>query len=202
VSFVDLTAPDHRTVPVAVRAQIVRAPADADDGMVVRGVGDPHSYEIPPGNWAPRSTANLPVAGASCVVVLDSMGDAWVPTWSGPGDAGGTGPAGPPGATGAAGSAGATGAAGAPGATGSAGATGPTGPTGATGSTGATGPQGPIGLAGGSGAPTSGVGVDGSFYINTANLEIYGPKASGAWPGAAFARLMPLTSTWQSIKAG
>jgi hypothetical protein len=34
----------------------------------------------------------------------------------------------------------------------------------------------------GSGAPASGTGVDGNFYINTATNFIYGPKASGAWP--------------------
>jgi hypothetical protein len=30
--------------------------------------------------------------------------------------------------------------------------------------------------------PTSGIGVDGDFYIDTVGLKIYGPKASGAWP--------------------
>lgn len=37
-------------------------------------------------------------------------------------------------------------------------------------------------LRSGSGAPTSGVGNDGDFYINTTGNNIYGPKASGAWP--------------------
>lgn len=30
--------------------------------------------------------------------------------------------------------------------------------------------------------PASGVGQDGDFYINTASLKIFGPKAAGAWP--------------------
>ena len=34
----------------------------------------------------------------------------------------------------------------------------------------------------GSGAPASSVGVDGDFYIDTDVWDIYGPKASGAWP--------------------
>jgi hypothetical protein len=34
----------------------------------------------------------------------------------------------------------------------------------------------------GTGAPSSGVGNNGDFYIDTAASRIYGPKASGAWP--------------------
>lgn len=47
---------------------------------------------------------------------------------------------------------------------------GPTGPTGAS-STWRTG----------SGAPASGLGNNGDMYLNTANGDVYGPKASGAW---------------------
>jgi hypothetical protein len=36
----------------------------------------------------------------------------------------------------------------------------------------------------GSGAPTSGVGVNGDWYIDTTNEVLYGPKAAGAWPGS------------------
>ena len=66
------------------------------------------------------------------------------------------------------------------------GATGPQGIQGETGSTGSTGSTGPAGsdgktLLNGSGAPGSGLGVDGDFYIDTTNKDIYGPKASGAW---------------------
>ena len=34
----------------------------------------------------------------------------------------------------------------------------------------------------GSGAPSSGTGVNGDWYIDTAAHYIYGPKAAGAWP--------------------
>jgi hypothetical protein len=55
------------------------------------------------------------------------------------------------------------------------------------------GPQGPIGNTGpqgvagntvlyGTSDPTSGIGVNGNFYINTASNYLFGPKTSGAWP--------------------
>lgn len=34
----------------------------------------------------------------------------------------------------------------------------------------------------GSGAPSSGLGINGDFYIDTTGRLIYGPKASGSWP--------------------
>lgn len=34
----------------------------------------------------------------------------------------------------------------------------------------------------GSGAPSSGTGVDGDFYVDTTAHTFYGPKASGTWP--------------------
>ena len=48
------------------------------------------------------------------------------------------------------------------------------------------GPQGPPGTDGksvlsGAGAPSSGTGVDGDFYIDTSGNLIYGPKTAGAW---------------------
>lgn len=54
------------------------------------------------------------------------------------------------------------------------------------GAAGASGPQGAPGLDGrtvlsGSGAPSSGTGADGDFYLDTAATSIYGPKTSGAW---------------------
>ena len=54
------------------------------------------------------------------------------------------------------------------------------------GDTGATGPAGADGktILNGSGVPGSGLGVDGDFYIDTTNDNIYGPKASGAWGSA------------------
>jgi hypothetical protein len=134
------------------------------------------------------------------------------------GTAGAAGPQGNPGATGPTGPQGATGATGAastvPGPTGPQGPIGNTGPAGATGAqgpignTGATGPQGATGPSGattfvsGTANPTAGVGSDGALYLNTSTLEMWGPKASGAWPGAAFARLMPLTPNWGQITTG
>lgn len=44
-----------------------------------------------------------------------------------------------------------------------------------------TGPRGSSVLSG-SGAPTSAVGVNGDFYIDLSTYDLYGPKASGAWP--------------------
>jgi hypothetical protein len=34
----------------------------------------------------------------------------------------------------------------------------------------------------GSGAPSSGIGSDGDFYLDTTTSTLYGPKASGTWP--------------------
>lgn len=39
-------------------------------------------------------------------------------------------------------------------------------------------------LLSGSGAPSGGTGVDGDFYVDTATLDIYGPKTSGSWGSA------------------
>jgi hypothetical protein len=94
-----------------------------------------------------------------------------------------SGPRGPAGATGATGPQGATGATGPQGATGATGAQGPTGATGPTGPTGAAGADGKT-VRSGSGAPSSGLGVDGDFYIDTTADAIYGPKAAGAWGSA------------------
>lgn len=54
------------------------------------------------------------------------------------------------------------------------------------GPTGATGPAGPRGPAGysilnGTTNPTSGVGQNGDFYINTSNSTMFGPKSGGVW---------------------
>ena len=69
--------------------------------------------------------------------------------------------------------------------TGPMGQQGPTGPAGPTGPTGATGPTGPQGTPGtvwysGAGAPASGTGIDGDYYLNTATGDVY-HKVSGAW---------------------
>src|SRR5581483_2592983 len=82
---------------------------------------------------------------------------------------------------------GATGPTGPAGPQGTTGAQGPQGPSGATGPTGPAGPQGPIGKGGntvwnGTAAPTSTIGVNGDFYLNTSTQCLYGPKAAGVWP--------------------
>jgi Collagen triple helix repeat (20 copies) len=64
---------------------------------------------------------------------------------------------------------------------------GTTGPAGPAGPQGLAGPQGPAGTNGnrilnGTGAPPSGLGNDGDFYIDTAADVLYGPKSSGTWP--------------------
>ena len=45
---------------------------------------------------------------------------------------------------------------------------------------GATGPAGNT-IRNGAGAPGSGIGINGDFYLNTSNTSIYGPKTAGAW---------------------
>jgi hypothetical protein len=56
----------------------------------------------------------------------------------------------------------------------------PTSLIGADGADGAPGVDG-LSVLSGTGAPNSGLGRDGEFYIDTAANEIYGPKAAGAW---------------------
>jgi hypothetical protein len=113
-----------------------------------------------------------------------------------------TGVPGPPGPQGPQGD---PGPAGAPGATGPQGPQGDPGPQGAKGDTGAQGIQGPQGIPGpsgastflaGSGAPTAGVGVDGSIYLDTATGKMYGPKAAGAWPSTPVGTLFTTTTVW------
>ena len=59
---------------------------------------------------------------------------------------------------------------------------GPQGATGATGATGAAGADGKTVL-NGTGAPSSGLGAIGDFYIDTAAARLYGPKLIGGWGG-------------------
>ena len=54
----------------------------------------------------------------------------------------------------------------------------------------------------GTGAPAAGAGVDGSIYLDTATGRLWGPKAAGAWPGAAFARAVPLQPTYAQLTTG
>jgi trimeric autotransporter adhesin len=123
--------------------------------------------------------------------------------------------AGPTGATGATGDIGPTGApstiagpAGNTGATGATGATGDIGPTGApstvagpAGNTGATGATG-ASVLNGTVVPSSGIGADGDFYINTATNILYGPKSSGVWPGTGISLVGPIGNTGSTGATG
>jgi hypothetical protein len=51
------------------------------------------------------------------------------------------------------------------------------------GSTGADGTDA-NGILSGSGAPSNGLGINGDFYMDAAASNVYGPKATGTWPGA------------------
>lgn len=48
---------------------------------------------------------------------------------------------------------------------------------------GTSGPQGPRGTAllNGVGAPSSSTGINGDFYLNTSNMNLYGPKTNSGW---------------------
>lgn len=119
------------------------------------------------------------------------------------GDTGATGPTGSQGIQGVQGNTGPTGPTGSTGVTGSTGATGPTGPTGPTGSTGSAGTNGVDGLTvrNGSGTPSSGLGVNGDFYIDTTAHAIYGPKTAGAW-GSSTSLVGPTGSTGATGSTG
>src|ERR1700677_2614396 len=96
--------------------------------------------------------ATLDLSGATSGEVLEFNGTSWI-------------------ASSLAGTAGAPGATGPQGAQGVAGVAGGTGATGAPGATGATG----LSVLNGTTNPTTAVGVDGDFYINTASKTIFGP---------------------------
>jgi hypothetical protein len=196
-------------------AAVLRRALDTDPGlrMILGAYGTPSTdrryatvelagatYTIPQLNgMAP------PPAGTPAYVVADNT-RMWAlgtvtstPASGGGGTAGPTGPTGP---TGPAGPTGQAGPAGPPGATGTAGPTGTTGPAGPTGPTGAAGPSGASTFISGTGPPAAGTGVDGSIYLDISTGRMWGPKASGAWPSAAFGRLLPLTPTYAQLKTG
>lgn len=77
---------------------------------------------------------------------------------------------------------GATGATGSSGPAGATGSTGSTGPAGANGSTGATGAAGTPGTVwrDGNGAPSSGTGINGDYYLNNLTGDVY-LKSSGTY---------------------
>lgn len=64
----------------------------------------------------------------------------------------------------------------------------------------------------GTGAPSVGVGVNGDFYLDTSAYCMYGPKASGVWPGSCTSLVGPswygltltpvVTANWSTVGAG
>lgn len=68
------------------------------------------------------------------------------------------------------------------------------------GATGATGSDGNPGVDGrsvlnGSAAPDNSIGNNGDFYLRTSNSTLYGPKASGVWPGSGVSLIGPQGAT-------
>jgi hypothetical protein len=70
-----------------LRAMVTDAPIDDTDELRVVAQGYSHEFDylIPAGQWMPRGNS-LPERGASCLLVLDEVGDAYVPLWDGPND--------------------------------------------------------------------------------------------------------------------
>ena len=151
------------------------------------GASGPQGPTGPAGATGPQGPAGA--AGSSAYEVAVAGGfvgteSQWLASLVGPqGPTGATGATGPAGATGPQGPQGPQGATGAQGPQGEQGPAGPPGADGADGAAGAPGADGADGrtILNGSGAPSSGTGADGDFYIDTAADAIYGPKAVGAW---------------------
>lgn len=76
------------------------------------------------------------------------------------------------------------------------------GPTGTTGATGATGTNGTNGntLLNGTSAPSG--GANGDYYLKTDTNCLYGPKASGVWPGSCTSLVGPTGATGATGAAG
>lgn len=53
----------------------------------------------------------------------------------------------------------------------------------------------------GSSAPIASQGINGDFYLETTNSRLYGPKASGAWPGTFTSLIGPAGPVSQWVKA-
>ena len=113
---------------------------------------------------APADTAANPLWFNTTTNVLSVYDGEWITA------GGAQGPEGPAGAQGATGAAGATGPQGEQGIQGVKGDTGNTGATGSAGTDGKT-------ILNGSGTPSAETGVNGDFYIDTANNLIFGPKS-------------------------
>ena len=76
-----------------------------------------------------------------------------------------------------------------------------TGPQGSAGANGTNGTNG-CSLLNGSGAPSGGTGSNCDFFIDTLNNRLYGPKASGSWPGGYVSLVGPAGATGATGSAG
>jgi hypothetical protein len=192
------TALDTRGQLRVVAAEYADPPAA--DARYARVIIHGQTLTLPNLNGAP------PPAAGSVAYVLADDSRMWVlgtvTATASAGTPGPAGPAGPEGPEGDAGPAGPTGATGATGAAGPAGSAGAQGPKGDPGIQGPAGPSGASTFLSGSGAPTAGVGVDGSIYLDVATGRVWGPKAAGAWPAAALGRIMPLAPTYAQLTTG
>jgi hypothetical protein len=64
-----------------------------------------------------------------------------------------------------------------------------------------TPPSAGSGVLYGTGAPSSGLGNNGDSYVDTTNGRLYGPKASGVWPGT-YIQLGAAASTFDGTTFG
>ena len=190
--------------------QGVVGPAGADGKTIISGISAPLSTQGVLGDFYINTTTNIisgPKTGSGWGSGTSLVGPQGVTGATGP-----QGPAGPTGLTGPVGPQGNTGATGPTGAAGSNGLSayqiwlangnngteaqylaslvGPTGPQGPNGPQGVAGPTGSSGPAGANGStvlngitsPTSLIGSNGDFYINTNSNTLFGPKSGGVWP--------------------
>lgn len=89
-------AHEAQTRSLTGRGVVARAPGSASEVLHVTFpvMGRRYHVQVPPGNWDSKPVPatdgddgdvflapQLPGAGAVCLVVFDSDGDAWVPIW-------------------------------------------------------------------------------------------------------------------------
>ena len=190
--------------------QGIQGVAGADGKTILNGIVAPLNTQGVLGDFY-LNTANNTLYGPKTVTGWGS-GTPLVGPQGLTGATGPQGPAGPTGLTGPVGPQGNTGATGPAGAAGSNGLSayqiwlangnngteaqylaslvGPAGPQGPTGPQGVVGPTGSSGPAGANGSavlngitnPTSLIGSNGDFYINTNSNTLFGPKSGGVWP--------------------
>ena len=203
--------PQGATGPQGIQGiQGVAGPAGADGKTILSGIVAPLSTQGVLGDFYLNTVNNL-LYGPKTVTGWGS-GTSLVGSQGLTGATGPQGPAGPTGLTGPVGPQGNTGATGPAGAAGSNGLSayqiwlangnngteaqylaslvGPAGPQGPTGPQGVAGPTGSSGPAGANGSavlngitnPTSLIGSNGDFYINTNSNTLFGPKSGGVWP--------------------